>query len=157
MIAVLQRVSSASVTVEDGPGAPHRAEIGVGLVALVCAERGDGEREADWIAERIATLRVFGDADGRMNLSLRDTGGAALVVSQFTLAADTRKGLRPGFDRAAPAGEARELVERVAARLRAEHGIATGEGVFGATMRVELVNEGPATFILERRPGAGGG
>lgn len=152
MIAVLQRVSSASVAVESGPGAGHRAVIGAGLVAFVCAEKGDTDAEAGWIAERIASLRVFEDDAGKMNRSLRQMGGAALVVSQFTLAGDTRKGLRPGFDRAARPEEARALVELVARRLSEEHGVPTGTGVFGATMRVSLVNEGPATFVLERRP-----
>lgn len=155
MIVVVQRVSSAAVAVEQGPGAPHRAEIGLGLVALVGCESGDTEREAHWMADKLASLRIFPDDAGKMNLSVKDAGGSLLVVSQFTLLGDASKGNRPSFVRAAAPDVARPLVALVAKRLRCEHGLTVGEGVFGASMRVALVNEGPVTIILERAPGPG--
>lgn len=150
MIAVVQRVASARVTAEGDTGAPHLASIGLGLVALVCAVQGDGPSEADWIADKIAALRVFQDGDGKMNRSVLDVGGAVLVVSQFTLAGELRKGTRPSFTRAAAPAVARPLVQRVADRLAHEHGVPVWTGVFGAAMRVELVNDGPVTIILDR-------
>jgi len=144
MRAVLQRVSEASVTV-DGT---RIAAIGPGALILVCAMRGDDGAAADALAGRIARLRVFRDDAGRMNRSLADTGGAALVVSQFTLAAETARGNRPGFSAAAAPDLARALCDRVAAALAAL-GIPTCKGRFGADMRVALVNDGPVTIWLE--------
>ena len=143
MRALVQRVSQASVTV-DGKIA---GEIGPGLLVLVCAMRGDTEKQSEWLAGKIARLRIFRDEEGRMNRSLLDTGGAALVVSQFTLAAET-KGNRPGFSTAAPPDEGRRLYEHFSDRLRAE-GIAVANGIFGADMKVALVNDGPVTIWLD--------
>lgn len=143
MRAVVQRVSSARVTV-DGVVA---GEIGAGLMILVCAMQGDTEREADQLAAKIAKLRIFKDAAGKMNLSVRDSGGACLVVSQFTLAADLR-GNRPGFSTAAAPDEGNRLYEYFTARLQAE-GLATANGIFGADMDVALVNQGPVTIWMD--------
>lgn len=152
MIAVVQRVTRARVDATGADGARARAEIGRGLVALVCAVRGDGAREARWIADKIAALRVFPDDAGKMNRSVRDEAGGVLVVSQFTLAGELKKGTRPSFTRAAAPEIAEPLVDCVARRLREEHDLAVGTGVFGASMRVELVNDGPVTIILDRPP-----
>lgn len=150
MIGLLQRVSRASVAVEDA----IVGEIGPGLLVLLGVQRGDSERVADRLLERIATYRVFDDADGRMNRSLLDTGGALLVVSQFTLAAETRTGTRPGFSTAAVPAEGERLYEyfvaRAAERIRT---VATGR--FGARMQLSLVNDGPVTFWLEVAPATG--
>lgn len=143
MRAVVQRVSRARVTV-DGTVA---GEIGAGLMILVCAMQGDGEREADQLAAKIAKLRIFKDAAGKMNLSVRDSGGACLVVSQFTLAADLR-GNRPGFSTAAAPDEGKRLYEYFTARLAAE-GLPTANGIFGADMDVDLVNQGPVTIWMD--------
>ncbi|OHC50469.1 MAG: D-tyrosyl-tRNA(Tyr) deacylase [Rhodobacteraceae bacterium GWF1_65_7] len=143
MRAVIQRVSSARVTV-DGVVA---GEIGAGLMILVCAMQGDTDREADQLAAKIAKLRIFKDAAGKMNLSVRDSGGACLVVSQFTLAADLR-GNRPGFSTAAAPDEGKRLYEYFTARLQAE-GLATANGIFGADMDVALVNQGPVTIWMD--------
>lgn len=143
MRAVVQRVSRASVTVEG----EAVAEIAAGLLILVCAMQGDTDARAEQLASRIAKLRIFRDDAGKMNLSLRDTGGAALVVSQFTLAADLR-GNRPGFSTAAAPDEGRRLCEHFAARLRVE-GIPTATGRFGADMAVDLVNDGPVTIWFD--------
>jgi len=151
VIVVVQRVSRASVRVEEGPAAPHEASIELGIVALVGVERGDGEREIDWGADKVAALRIFQDDEGKMNRSVQDVGGAALVISQFTLAGDVRKGTRPNFTGAAAPEAAAPLVERFAQRLEREHGLPVGRGVFGAMMRVELVNEGPVTLVVQRR------
>lgn len=144
MIALIQRVSSAKVEIDGVPV----ASIDRGMLALIGVRRGDGEREAARLAERLLQYRIFPDAQGRMNLDLREVGGAALLVPQFTLAADTRKGNRPGFSRAAAPEEGRRLFDALAAqcRLRYAH-IATGE--FGADMQVSLTNDGPVTFWLE--------
>jgi len=142
--ALVQRVTEASVTV----GGTVVGACGPGLLILVCAMPGDTEATARALADRIAKLRIFRDEGGRMNLSLLDTGGAALVVSQFTLAADTSRGNRPGFSGAAGPGPARELYERFADRL-SEQGVVTGRGVFGADMQVALVNDGPVTLWLD--------
>lgn len=146
MIGLLQRVSRAQVTV-DGEVA---GKIGPGLLVLAAVERGDTGAQASRLAERIVNYRVFSDAEGRMNLSLRQTGGELLLVSQFTLAADTRKGTRPGFSKAAPPDEGRRLFERLVRESQAQ-GIAVQTGVYGANMDVELVNSGPVTIILEAR------
>jgi D-aminoacyl-tRNA deacylase len=143
---VLQRVKNASVKVEDD----RISEIGPGLLLLVGVARGDGEPEADWLAQKVAGLRVMGDAEGKMNLSVRDVGGEILAVSQFTLLADTRKGKRPSFVYAAPPEEAEPLFEYFCERLR-EAGVASVKtGSFGAMMDVALVNDGPVTIVLER-------
>ena len=139
MRALVQRVSRASVTV-DGM---EVASIGPGLLVLLGIRRGDGEAEADRVASKLLALRVFEDADGKMNLSVRDMGGEVLVVSQFTLYGDARKGNRPSFIDAAPPEEAEPLYERVRAGLGAQG------GVFGARMAVSLVNDGPVTLLIE--------
>ncbi|MGD9693336.1 MAG: D-aminoacyl-tRNA deacylase [Phycisphaerales bacterium] len=153
MIAVVQRVSGARVRVERGEGAGHDVSIGRGLLALVCAEAGDGESEAVWVADKIANLRIFEDEGGKMNISALglEPRGEVLVISQFTLAGDVRKGHRPSFVRAAGPEDGRRLVACVSARLREAHGLKVGEGVFGGEMRISLVNEGPVTIIIERR------
>ncbi len=147
MIGLLQRVSRARVSV-DGETS---GEIGRGLLVLAAVERGDGEAQAERLAERIVGYRVFPDADGRMNLSLKDVGGELLLVSQFTLAADTRKGTRPGFSKAAPPDVGRRLFDRLVAKSKAL-GVRVATGVYGADMDVELVNSGPVTILLEAHP-----
>jgi D-tyrosyl-tRNA(Tyr) deacylase len=144
MKAVLQRVSHASVSV----GSAVRGEIGQGLLVLLGIGRGDGEEGAGRLAGKVARLRVFEDDVGRFDRSLLDTGGAALVVSQFTLLADTAKGNRPSFTAAAPPEEAEPVYESFCAALR-ELGVPVETGVFGARMEVELVNDGPVTIVLE--------
>jgi D-tyrosyl-tRNA(Tyr) deacylase len=144
MRAVVQRVSSAEVRV----GGEVRGRIGPGLCVLVGIARGDGEEAAARLAGKVARLRVFEDEGGRFDRSLLDVGGAALVVSQFTLLADTAKGNRPSFTDAAPPEEAEPLYVRVADELRAL-GVAVETGVFGARMEVELVNAGPVTIVLD--------
>jgi len=143
MRALVQRVSEASVTV-DGTVA---GAIGPGLLVLVCAMRGDTEARSTWLARKLVNLRIFRDEEGRMNRSLLDTGGQALVVSQFTLAAET-KGNRPGFSTAAAPDEGRRLYEHFSEALRA-HGVATANGIFAADMKVALVNDGPVTIWLD--------
>jgi D-aminoacyl-tRNA deacylase len=137
--ALVQRVSEASVTV----GGEEVARIGRGLLVLLGVRRGDGEAEADRIASKLLALRVFEDAAGKMNLSVRDVGGEVLCVSQFTLYGDVRKGNRPSFIEAAPPEEAEPLYERVRAALGAKG------GVFGARMAVSLVNDGPVTLVID--------
>ena len=144
MRALIQRVSEARVTVEGAV----LGEVGPGLLVLICAMRGDGPAQAEKLAAKIAKLRIFQDAEGRMNRSVRDLGGAALVVSQFTLAADTRSGNRPGFSTAAPPEIGEELYEYFAARLQAE-GVPVATGRFGADMKVALVNHGPVTIWMD--------
>lgn len=143
MRALLQRVTRAEVRV----GERVTGAIGPGLLVLLGVGRDDDEATADALARRVCDLRVFDDEGGRTNLSLRATGGSALVVSQFTLYADTRRGRRPGFTAAADPGSARRLWERFATTL-AEAGIPVERGEFGAAMRVELVNDGPFTIWL---------
>jgi len=145
MRLLIQRVSHARVTV----GGETVGAIGPGLVILVGVAPGDGEDQARWLANKTAGLRIFEDAEGKMNASLLDVGGAALVVSQFTLYADTRKGRRPSLTDAAPPEIAEPLVERFAALLR-ERGVPVEMGVFGASMQVEIHNDGPVTLMLER-------
>ena len=139
MRALVQRVSEASVTV----GGEEVARIGRGLVVLLGVRRGDTDAEADRLAAKLLALRVFEDGDGKMNLSVRDAGGELLCVSQFTLYGDTRKGNRPSFVDAAPPEEAEPLYERLREALGAKG------GRFGAQMRVELVNDGPVTLVLD--------
>lgn len=154
MRVIVQRVSRARVTVEDSATSDVRVtgEIGPGLLILCGVRHGDTEEDADYLATRMARLRVFSDAEGKMNLSLLDTGGAALVVSQFTLHADTRKGNRPSYGRAAEPELAQRLYNRFVECLRAEIGetrIATGE--FAEMMQVELVNDGPVTVTVNSK------
>lgn len=150
MIALVQRVSAASVAV----GGRVVGEIGAGILALVCAERGDDESSADRLVERILSFRMFPDAAGKMNFSVRDSGGGLLLVPQFTLAADTRSGNRPSFTPAADPVRGRALYDRTVERARALHpAVATGE--FGARMQVALVNDGPVTFWLRVDPPGG--
>jgi D-tyrosyl-tRNA(Tyr) deacylase len=144
MRALLQRVSEAEVTV-DGETV---GRCGAGLMILVCAMQGDDETRADRLAAKVAKLRIFRDDEGRMNRSVTDIGGGALVVSQFTLAADTARGNRPGFSTAAPPDEGRRLYERFAAALAAQ-GVPVETGRFGAEMQVRLVNDGPVTIPME--------
>ena len=147
MIGLLQRVSQARV---EADGRVVGA-IGRGLMVLVCAERGDGEAEADRLLERLLNYRVFSDADGKMNRSLRETGGGLLLVPQFTLAADTKKGNRPSFTPAAPPETARALFDHMFARARTVHS-PVEKGQFGAEMQVTLTNDGPVTIWLRVDP-----
>ncbi|NBU25603.1 MAG: D-tyrosyl-tRNA(Tyr) deacylase [Gammaproteobacteria bacterium] len=149
MIALLQRVSSASVDVAG----ERIGAIGPGLLVLVGVQPQDDDRTALRLLERLLAYRVFGDAEGRMNLSLSDTGGGLLLVPQFTLAADTRKGNRPGFSTAAAPADAERLFDFLCQQARAVHPV-VATGRFGADMRVSLVNEGPVTFWLEVPPAA---
>lgn len=147
MIGLLQRVTHAEVRVaERTVGA-----IDIGLLVLVGVERGDAEAQADRLLERLCSYRVFADAEGRMNRSLQDIGGQLLLVSQFTLAADTSSGTRPGFSPAAPPEEGRRLFDYLVERARARLGaVQTGE--FGANMQVSLTNDGPVTFWIRVPP-----
>ena len=146
MRAVVQRASRAEVRVEGrAVGA-----IGRGLAVLVGVAADDGDEDARWLADKLAALRVFEDAAGKMNLAVGEVSGALLVVSQFTLLGDARKGNRPSFVAAAPPGPANALYERVCALLR-ERGLRVETGVFRAEMEVELVNDGPVTVLLDSR------
>jgi D-tyrosyl-tRNA(Tyr) deacylase len=143
MISLLQRVTSASVTV-DGETV---GQIDAGLLVLVAVQPGDGEPQARRMCERLLGYRVFADEAGRMNRSLADTGGGLLLVPQFTLAADTRKGMRPSFTTAAAPEDGRRWFDRLVELARSAHqGVATGR--FGAHMQVRLVNDGPVSFIV---------
>jgi D-tyrosyl-tRNA(Tyr) deacylase len=146
MRAVLQRVSSARVVVEE----ESVGEIGPGLAVLLGVEEGDSESDARYLAEKTAGLRIFEDGEGKMNLSVTDTGGEILVVSQFTLLADCRQGRRPGFSRAAPPEKANALYEHYVDLLR-ERGLRVATGTFQAMMEVSLVNRGPVTMLLDSR------
>jgi D-tyrosyl-tRNA(Tyr) deacylase len=143
MRALIQRVTRASVEVD---GATVGA-IEAGMLVLVCAMQDDDEAQSAWLARKVVNLRIFRDAEGRMNRALPDTGGGALIVSQFTLAAET-KGNRPGFSRAAAPEEGRRLFDHFVAQVRAA-GIPAATGVFGAEMAVSLVNDGPVTIWLD--------
>jgi D-tyrosyl-tRNA(Tyr) deacylase len=145
MRAVVQRVSRASVSVDGN----IVAAIGPGVVVLVGVTHGDTAEQADWLAQKVAGLRIFEDPAGQMNVGLQEVGGAALVVSQFTLYGDARRGRRPSFTAAAPPEVAEPLVERFAATLAAA-GVPVQSGVFGAHMLVEIHNDGPVTILLER-------
>jgi D-tyrosyl-tRNA(Tyr) deacylase len=147
VIALVQRVSEAEVRVGDETA----GAIGAGILALIGVERGDDERQAGRLVERVVGYRMFPDAQGRMNLSLADTGGALLAVPQFTLAADTRKGARPSFSGAAAPSDGERLFGCFVALAR-ERVAAVATGRFGAEMRVRLVNEGPVTFWLQVPP-----
>ena len=144
MRAVVQRVSRAAVRVD----AKTVGEIGQGLVVLLGVRSGDTRDAADYLAERVANLRIFPDPDDKMNLSVKDIQGAVLAVSQFTLFGDVRRGRRPSFIDAAPPGEAEPLYEYFLAALRG-HGLRVASGVFRAMMEVELVNDGPVTILLD--------
>lgn len=144
VLSLIQRVTHASVTV-DGDTI---AAIGPGLLALVGIEPGDGDARIARMAERLLGYRVFADDAGRMNRSLADTGGGLLLVSQFTLAADTRSGMRPGFSTAAAPAEAERIFARLAILCREKHAGGVETGRFGAHMSVSLVNDGPVTFLL---------
>jgi D-tyrosyl-tRNA(Tyr) deacylase len=144
MRAVVQRVSRARVTVNG----EITGEIGLGLLVLLGVGAGDTRAEADYLAEKTIGLRIFEDAGGKMNLSIAEVGGALLVVSQFTLYGDARRGKRPSFDAAAPPDEARELYEYFVEKIRAA-GLRSETGRFQETMQVELLNEGPVTILLD--------
>jgi len=145
MKAVIQRVTSASVTVEG----KTVGAIGQGILVLLGVEKGDAEAQADWLAEKIASLRIFSDSEGKMNLGIGETNGSLLVVSQFTLAGNCAKGKRPSFDTAAPPEEGKRLYEYFVQAAR-QTGLPVETGIFQADMQVSLVNDGPVTFILER-------
>ncbi len=147
MRMVIQRVSRAAVEA----GGEEVGSIGTGLLVLVGLERGDGEEQLLRGARRLATLRIFADPEGRMNLGLDEVGAAVLAVSQFTLAGSIRKGRRPGFDRAMPGAVAEPLFVRFVELLRG-HGVRVETGVFGALMKIELVNDGPVTLIWDDPP-----
>ena len=150
MIGLLQRVSQARIDVAgETVGA-----IGAGLLVLVCAERGDTTENADRLLERLLNYRVFSDADGKMNLSLRDLRGGLLLVPQFTLAADTRKGNRPSFTPAAPPAEGERLFDYMLAKAKNVHS-PVASGRFGADMQVSLTNDGPVTIWLRVEPDGG--
>ena len=147
MIAVVQRVSSATVVAAE---ADHEASIGLGLVVLLCVETGDTSEEARWMSGKLARLRVFEDDDGKFNRSVQDLEGSVLLVSQFTLAGDCRKGNRPSFLTAAEPEVGKRLCDLVQHELETSHRLPVLTGVFQASMQVTLVNEGPATFIVQR-------
>jgi len=146
MKAVIQRVTRASVRVEGRTV----GRIESGLLVLLGVAKGDGETDGRYLAEKIRTVRIFSDEQGKMNCSLSDIGGSVLLVSQFTLLARTANGRRPSFDAAATPDEAKRLYEGVATGLRAQ-GIPVQTGVFAAHMQVELLNDGPVTFVLDSR------
>jgi len=149
MIAVLQRVSEAKVSVDD----QVTGSIGPGLVVLLGVHRDDTEADSTFLVEKTANLRIFSDEAGKMNLSLLDVGGSALIVSQFTLVGDWRKGRRPSYINAAAPELGERLYEHFMAGLR-ERDIPVASGRFGAMMQVQLVNDGPVTFVLDSRSGA---
>lgn len=150
MRAVVQKVSRAGVDVLDGGRRETVGRIGGGLVVLLGVGRGDTSADARYIADKTAGLRIFEDASGRLNLSLKDTGGAVLLVSQFTLYADARSGRRPSFSDAAPPEQAGALYREVAEMLRG-HGITVETGRFQTHMQVDLCNDGPVTLLLDSR------
>ncbi len=144
MRAVVQRVKKSSVTVDE----QITGKIGEGLMVLIGVEDGDGEKDADYIADKICGLRIFEDEQGKMNLSVEDIGGEVLAVSQFTLLADARKGRRPSFVKAAAPDEANALYRKVIEKISAK-GIHVEEGIFQAEMMVEIHNDGPVTILLD--------
>ncbi len=147
MRAVIQRVLEASVNV-DGR---QISKIGPGLLILLGVEEGDTAEDRDWLGGKIARMRIFGDPEGKMNLSILDTGGEIIVVSQFTLHASTKKGNRPSFLKAAAAAVSEPLYEQFCTALKAETGKSVGRGIFGADMKVALVNDGPVTILVDSR------
>jgi len=147
MRAVIQRVSEASVTVEgEIVGA-----IGLGLLVFAGVEAADTDEDIQWLANKLPALRVFEDADGRMNLSLADTGGQILLISQFTLYGNLRKGTRPSFNRAAPPEQAKELLAKLHAALETALGKPVPQGIFGAMMDIRAANDGPVTLIIDTK------
>lgn len=154
MLAVVQRVSQASVRV----GTEHEESVGPGILILLGVAQGDTDLDAGWLAEKCASLRIFNDSEGKMNLGIEAVHGSALVISQFTLLGDCERGRRPSFTRAAEPREAERLYELFVARLRAT-GLDVATGIFGAMMQVSLTNEGPVTLLIDseawrsRRPG----
>jgi len=148
--AVIQRVTMASVTAEER----LVSQIGPGLLILLGVQENDTKTELDWLVGKVSRLRIFPDETGAMNRSVQDVGGAILVVSQFTLLADTRKGNRPSFIRAAAPGIARQNYEEFCLRLERETGKSVARGVFGAHMKISLVNDGPVTICMDTRDGS---
>ena len=144
MVGLLQRVKNASVTVND----QVIGAVGKGLLVLVCAEKGDSEEQCEKLAKKVLAYRIFEDENGKMNKSVSDIGGEILIVSQFTLAADTAKGLRPSFTPAADPETGKRLYEHFIERVR-ESGLKTQTGQFGANMQVALINDGPVTIWLK--------
>lgn len=151
MISLIQRVTEAKVEVDQAVV----GQIGAGLLVLLAVEPGDTSVQAERMVERLTGYRVFDDGAGRMNLSVTETGGGLLLVPQFTLAADTRRGMRPSFTRAAPPALGQALFDEVVARARARLGDRVATGRFGAHMRVSLVNDGPVTFWIHVSPATG--
>lgn len=147
MRAVIQRVLEASVTVEG----ELISKIGPGLLILLGVEEGDTAEDRDWLCGKVARMRIFGDAEGKMNLSVLETGGEIIVVSQFTLHASTKKGNRPSFLRAAAPAVSEPLYGEFCKALEAETGRPVGRGIFGADMKVALVNDGPVTILIDSR------
>jgi len=147
MRAVIQRVTRAAVEVEG----KTIGQIRTGLVVLVGVAKGDTEADVSYLVAKIPALRIFSDETGKMNRSLAELGGGLLAISQFTLVGDTRKGRRPGFDHAADPDSARRLFDHFVAELRTSTDLTVATGLFGAHMKVELVNDGPVTFVLDSR------
>lgn len=147
MRVVIQRVSEASVTIEGNV----RAKIGQGLLILLGIEDADGQEDIDWLCKKISQLRIFGDEEGKMNRSVQDVGGAIIVVSQFTLHASTKKGNRPSYISAARPEVAIPLYEKFVETLRAVSGLEVGTGEFGADMKVQLLNDGPVTIVMDTK------
>ncbi|WNK20430.1 D-aminoacyl-tRNA deacylase [Halomonas piscis] len=148
MKALIQRVRRASVEIDDNDGRRTAGSIDSGLLALIGVEKDDDEKSADRLLHKLVHYRVFGDAEGKMNLNVQQAGGGLLLVSQFTLAADTRKGLRPSFSSAAPPADGERLFHYLVEQART-HSLPVATGEFGADMQVALVNDGPVTFLLE--------
>ncbi len=144
MKAVVQRVKNASVTIEDN----LYSSIEQGYLILFGAEKGDTKEQAEWLANKVSVLRCFSDENGKMNLSIQDIKGEMLIVSQFTLCADIKKGTRPSFDNAMNPDEAKELYEYFVSKIK-ENNIPVKTGVFGAHMEVRLLNDGPVTFVIQ--------
>ncbi|MDA9664454.1 MAG: D-aminoacyl-tRNA deacylase [Porticoccaceae bacterium] len=144
MLGLIQRVSSASVTINN----QVNGEIDQGILLLLGIQKEDNQSKADQLLKKVLSYRIFSDADGKMNLSASDIGGGLLVVSQFTLAANTSKGLRPGFSNAAPPDHAKALYDYFLAQAKSSHCAAVESGIFGADMQVNLCNDGPVTFML---------
>ena len=144
MRLVVQRVDNASVTIEN----ELFSSIGQGYLILFGAEKGDTKAQADWLANKVSVLRCFSDKNGKMNLSIKDIQGEMLIVSQFTLAGDVKKGTRPSFDKAMAPNEANEMYEYFISKIR-EQNIPVKTGVFGAHMEVKLLNNGPVTFVID--------
>ncbi|MGV3630727.1 MAG: D-aminoacyl-tRNA deacylase [Bacteroidota bacterium] len=147
MRTVIQRVTEASVRIE---GEMYNA-IGPGLLLLLGIEEEDGPEDSDWLVQKIANMRIFGDEEGKMNLSVQDIRGEILVISQFTLHASTKKGNRPGFTKAARPEQAIPLYENFIQELRKASGLAIKTGIFGADMKVSLINDGPVTILMDSK------